>query len=79
MIVTIDGQLTGDHVGAIETCCDRAISTGKPVYLFLRNVPIVEQAGYTLLKRLAAKGVHLLAGGAYILSCSDVRIRQCGT
>jgi hypothetical protein len=47
---------------------------GKPVYLFLRNVTVVEQAGYTLLQRLAAKGVHLLAGGAYILSCSDVQI-----
>lgn len=70
-IVTIDGQFTGDRIEVVGTCCDQAISAGKPVFLFLRNVTSVEPAGYNLLRRLAGKGVHLLAGSAYILSCSD--------
>ena len=77
-IVTIDGQLTGNHIELVETHCNQAISTGKPVYLFLRNVTIVERAGYTLLRRLAAKGVQLLAGGAYILSCREAQIPRDG-
>jgi anti-anti-sigma regulatory factor len=75
-IVTIDGQLTGNHVEFVETRCDEAISMGKPIYLFLRNVTAVDDSGYTLLRRLAAKGVHLLAGGAYILCCSDAQVRR---
>jgi len=77
-IVTIDGQLTDDHIEVVETCCDQAISAGKPVFLFLRNVTSVEPAGYNLLRRLAGKGVHLLAGGAYILSCSHAPMHRYG-
>jgi len=75
-IVTIDGQLTGNRIEVVETRCHEAISTGKPIYLFLRNVTAVDHSGYTLLHRLAAKGVHLLAGGAYILCCSDAQVRR---
>jgi ABC-type transporter Mla MlaB component len=64
-IVTIDGQLSGDYIEVVETCCDQAISTGKPVQLFLRDVSTVDQAGHALLCRLAAKGVRLLARGVY--------------
>ncbi len=64
-IVTIDGQLLGDSIAVVETCCDQAISTGKAVHLFLRDVLTVDQAGRTLLCRLAAKGVRLLASGIY--------------
>ena len=64
-IVTIDGQLSGDSIEIIETCCDQAISTGKPVELFLRDVSTIDQAGRALLRRLAASGVHLLASGVY--------------
>lgn len=64
-IVTIDGQLSGDYITVVETCCDQAISTGKPVHLFLRDVSTIDQAGRALLCRLAAKGVRLLASGVY--------------
>ncbi len=64
-IVTVDGQLTGDSLEVVETCCHQATSTGKPVHLFLRDVATVDQAGRALLCRLAAIGVHLLANGVY--------------
>jgi ABC-type transporter Mla MlaB component len=64
-IVTIDGELSGDYIEVVETCCDQAISAGKPVRLFLRDVPAVDQASRALLCRLAAKGVRLLARGVY--------------
>lgn len=32
-VVIIDGQLSGDDIEAVETCCDQAIATGKPVDL----------------------------------------------
>ena len=65
MIVTIDGQLSADYIGVVETCCDQAISTGKPVKLFLHDVSTVDQACRALLCRLAAKGVRLLGSGVY--------------
>ncbi len=64
-LVTIDGQLSGDCIEAVQTCCDQAISTGKPVDLFLRDVSTIDRAGRALLRRLAASGVRLLARGVY--------------
>ena len=64
-VVTIDGELSGNYIEVVETCCDQAISMGKPVHLFLRDVSTVDQAGRALLRRLAAKGVRLLASGVY--------------
>jgi len=64
-IVTIDGELSGDPIEIVESCCDQALSAGKPVHLVLRDVSTVDQAGRALLSRLAAKGVRLLANGVY--------------
>lgn len=64
-IVTVDGQLAGDSITLVETCCNQAKSNGKPVQLFLRDVSTVDQAGQMLLSRLAAKGVVLTAKGVY--------------
>jgi hypothetical protein len=64
-VVTIDGQLSGDSIAVVETCCSQAEACRKPVDLFLRDVSTVDQAGIILLRRLAAKGVHLLANGLY--------------
>ena len=64
-IVTIDGQLSGDSIAVVETCCSEAEANRKPVYLFLRDVSTVDQAGTILLRRLAAKGIRLLASGLY--------------
>ena len=64
-IVTIDGQLSGDSIAVVETCCNQAKSNGKPIELFLRDITTVDQAGQMLLSRLAAKGVRLVARGVY--------------
>jgi len=64
-IVTIDGQLTGESIALVETCCNQAKSNGKPVQLFLRDVSTVDQAGQMLLSRLVARGVVLAAKGVY--------------
>jgi ABC-type transporter Mla MlaB component len=63
--ITIDGQLSGESIRAVEICCDQAISKGKPVQFFLRDVSAVDQCGHALLCRLAARGVRLLARGVY--------------
>jgi hypothetical protein len=49
----------------VEACCNQAVSTGKAVRLFLRDVSAVDRAGRDLLRRLAVKGVRLLAKGVY--------------
>ena len=64
-IITVDGELSAESVGVVETCCDQAKSTGSSVKLFLRDVTAVDKAGQTLLGRLAAKGVLLAARGVY--------------
>jgi hypothetical protein len=64
-IITIDGQLSGESMKVVEICCEKAISRGKPVHFFLRDVSTVDQGGRALLCRLAAKGVRLLASGVY--------------
>jgi ABC-type transporter Mla MlaB component len=64
-LITIDGDLSGESVEAVDTCCSQADPNQKPVYLFLRDVTTVDQSGITLLGRLARKGVHLLARGVY--------------
>jgi hypothetical protein len=74
-VITIDGNLSGDHVEAVELCCVQAMSEGKPVHLLLRDVQTVDQSGRALLSRMAAKGIHLLATGAY----ASYLVRRAGT
>lgn len=64
-MITIDGQLLGDSIATVETCCNEATSNGRPVHLFLREITAVDQAGQILLSRLAAKGILLAARGVY--------------
>ena len=64
-VVTIDGELSGDSITVVETCCSEAEARRKPVYLFLRDVTTVDQAGTALLRRLAATGIRMLASGLY--------------
>ena len=33
-MITVDGQLAGDNIQAVETICDQARSNGKPIRLF---------------------------------------------
>jgi len=64
-IITIDGQLSGDYVEVVELFCNQAVSEGKPIEVFLRDVLTIDECGRALLTRLAAKGIRLLATGMY--------------
>ena len=64
-MLTVDGQLAGDNIQAVETSCDQARSNGKPIWLLLRDVSVIGADGQALLRRLATKGVHLKASGIY--------------
>ena len=63
-IIAVDGQISGDTIAVVETCCSQAESYGKPVHLLLRDVTTVDQSGQTLLRRLAARGIHIVASRA---------------
>jgi len=63
--ITIDGQLAGEDVDAVEKCCAEASAPGSRVRLFLREVSNIDTRGITLLGRLAAKGFELSASGIY--------------
>lgn len=64
--MNIDGQLVGDYVRLAEDCCSQALSGGKPVSVFLRDVSAIDEAGRKLLSRLAGLGVRLIASGVYM-------------
>jgi len=63
--ITVDGKLSGESVEPVETCCIEAISKGKPVRLYLRDVSTIDEAGRALLRKLVEKGVGLKASGLY--------------
>ena len=64
-VVYIDGQLAGDYVQIAGAFCSQALSSGKPVRVFLRDVSAIDEAGRNLLRGLAEHGVRLLASGVY--------------
>jgi len=77
-IITIEGKVSSDYVELIETSCHEAQSSGKQVYLLLRDVGDIDEAGRAMLRRLAAKGVQLVGKGVY--TCFLVRaLRPAGT
>src|SRR5271157_5934510 len=63
--ITVDGQLSGEYMETIETCCAQAGLKGKPVELFLRDVSSIDEPARGLLYRLAGKGIGLKATGIY--------------
>ena len=63
--ITVDGRVTAEYVGTIETVVRQATEQGGPVRLFLRDVSTIDRSGRALLDRLAAKGVRLSATGIY--------------
>ena len=64
-ILTVDGQLSGESVSIVETCCKQAESDGNPVEISLRDLTGVDEDGRVLLTKLAARGVRLTARGVY--------------
>ena len=65
IMVTVDGQLVGDYVDAVDTSVAQALTQGRAVQLFLRDVSHIDEHGRELLSRLATKGVELSASGVY--------------
>src|SRR6478672_8640328 len=63
--ITVDGKLSGESVEPVETCCIEAISKGKPVRLYLRDVSTIDEGGRALLRKLFEKGVGLKASALY--------------
>ena len=63
--VIVDGKLSDQGVEPAESCCMQALSQGKPVRLFLRDVSAIDERGRTMLRRVAAEGVSLSAMGIY--------------
>lgn len=63
--VTVEGQLVGEYVSAAESCCNAALSSGKPVIVLLKDVSPIDAEGRALLRRLLARGVGIQAVGVY--------------
>lgn len=63
--LVIDGQLCGDGLATVETCCEEEMLKGKPIHLLLRDLTNIDEAGKELLRRLAGRGVKLIASGVY--------------
>jgi hypothetical protein len=71
-IITIDGQVAGENLGAVELFCKQTLSKGKSFDICLRDALTIDDAGWVLLSRLVAKGIRLLAREAYTSPyCSD--------
>jgi ABC-type transporter Mla MlaB component len=63
--IALDGQLVGEYVGEVEASVQKASEQRKNVHLFLRDISHIDEAGHSLLSRLAAQGVELSAAGLY--------------
>jgi hypothetical protein len=70
--ITVDGELAGEYVDAVENCVKQALTKQRPVQLFLRDVAAIDESGRSMLSRVAARGVGLRAHGVY---CSYVVAR----
>jgi len=64
-MITVDGELSGKTVEPVETCCVQALSKGKSVRLYLRDVSGIDEPARSMLRQLAARGVDLAANGVY--------------
>ena len=76
MRLILDGHVSKECVESIESSCEEALLDGRPVHLILRDITVVDESGYALLRRLAAKGVLLFANGLYITYLLDAIRRE---
>ncbi|MEN6605112.1 MAG: hypothetical protein ABFD86_22110 [Bryobacteraceae bacterium] len=64
----------------VEECCLKALLSGRPLRVFLRDVSVIDAAGRDLLRRLVGQGVRLLGSGVYtshlVKSLRDARGRK---
>jgi len=69
--LTVEGTLSDESLETVRACCIQALSKGKPVRLWLRDVSAIGERGRTILRHLAAAGVDLTATGIYNSSIVD--------
>jgi ABC-type transporter Mla MlaB component len=62
--IVISGEISSACVEVAEVHCEQAIRSSKAVDLVL-DVTSIDDSGLALLRRLAAKGVRLVAQGVY--------------
>ena len=62
--LTISGEIGPECSEVLETCCEQALKEARAVQLIL-DVTSIDESGRALLRRLAAKGVRLVAKGMY--------------
>lgn len=48
-----------------DACCTQALARGKRLLVYLRDVNMIDEAGRSLVCRLAARGVRLRGSGMY--------------
>jgi hypothetical protein len=63
--LSIAGSISAECADLLETSCEQALREGRAVDLVLKDVTTIDDAGYTLLYRLARLGVRLSANGLY--------------
>jgi hypothetical protein len=64
-VFTVDGQLATEYIDVVEESCSSAAARGKRVRLHLRDVSAIDEAGHSLLRRLAKSGIEIRASGIY--------------
>lgn len=64
-VFTVDGQLAAEYINVVEESCNSAATKGERVHLHIRGVSAIDEAGCSLLRRLAQKGVEIRASGIY--------------
>jgi hypothetical protein len=74
-LLTVEGDLAGDSLAAVDVCCEEAMEGGRPVTLLLKDVFTIDAAGRELLRKLAAAGVRLRGTGVY----TSYLLRSLGT
>ena len=64
-VCTVDGYLAAEYIDIVEESCNSAATKGTRVHLHLREITAIDEAGRSLLRRLAQKGVEIRASGIY--------------
>ena len=72
--LTVSGELSSACIELLESCCEQEIKDGKTIDIVL-DVATIDGSGRVLLRRLAAKGVRMVARGIYHSHLVDT-IRQ---
>ena len=65
ILITIEGELRGDSVGAAEAACLAALSKGVRVVILINDVTEIDEEGRAFLRRMVEAKAQLRAIGIY--------------